>query len=82
MGWGTAAWLLLRDELLELVEAVRPTIPMKRATFRRLERTLGVDNFRRLAEIHRFDVVRIWILIHERKGEATGGSTSRNSPMR
>ena len=29
---GSAAWLLVPDELLELVETVRPTIPVKRAS--------------------------------------------------
>jgi hypothetical protein len=36
---------------LELVETVRPTIPVKRATCRRLEGALGADDLRRVAEI-------------------------------
>lgn len=39
------------DELLELVEAVRPTIPVKRAALLGLERALREDNLRRFAEI-------------------------------
>ena len=86
MGWGTAAWLLLRDELLELVETVHLAIPVKRATRRRLEPALGVDDLRRLATIpkrqlhQRFDVVGIWGSQTNATTKRAGGSTSRNSP--
>ena len=45
-------WLFLRgDEPLELVEAVRPAVPVKRATRLGLERALRQGDLRRLTEI-------------------------------
>ncbi len=46
-----ARGLWLRDELLELVEAFRPAVPMELAASLRLERPLGQGDLRRVAEI-------------------------------
>lgn len=47
-----AGWLCLRgDEPLERVEAVHPTVPVKRTTRLGLERALRKDNLRRFTEI-------------------------------
>ena len=64
--------------MLELVEAVRPTVPVKRTTRLRPERALGQSNRRRFTEIpqreadHRLDVVGIGVLPDEGVGETCG----------
>jgi len=45
------------EQCFELVEAVRPTVPVKRAASFGLEQTLSEHDFRRLAEIPQCECV-------------------------
>jgi hypothetical protein len=64
--------------VLQLVEAVHPTVAVKRKTRLGLERALGEGDLRRVAEIpereasHRLDVVGIWVLPDEAECEVGG----------
>src|SRR5215211_2130446 len=76
---GKDGWLCPRgDQPLELVEAVRPPVPVKRTTRLGLERALSEVNLGRFTEIPKRQrdqclyVVGIGILPAERAGEAGG----------
>src|SRR5205823_9579463 len=69
--------LFLRgDDPLELVEAVRPTVAVKRAAILGLERALRESNLRRFAASPErqadlgLDIVGIWVLVNEGVSEA------------
>src|SRR4051794_17026996 len=73
-----ATWLCLGEELLQLVEAVRPAVPVEVAARLGLEGSLGEGYLRRLAEVperqlHQgLDVVSIRRLPDERERQAGG----------
>ena len=75
--------LCLRDELLELVKTVRPTVRVKLTASLGFEGMLSQGDLGRLVEIPKrqldqvLDVVGIWGLVYERVGEGGGRSTSR-----
>ena len=73
-----ACFDLRGDEPLELVEAVRPTVPVKRTTRLGLEPALGQGNLRRFTEILEreaddgFDIVGSGVFPDEGVGEVGG----------